>query len=188
MLVELVLAMNRLLLISFLLIAGLSCKKLVSLVFPGKDVAMPAIKVDVPAIPVADSTKTFEAGNLTTYINVDSIIKANTNGAFGIGSVSSVKVKQVTVNVSNADADNNLSAFKSFRITVSSNSNSQVSDMVTVDIPAWATDSYTSTPASSADITSYLGGSYIYNTIYGQVRKTTTKTLTVSIAILLRAN
>ena len=165
-----------------------SCKKIISLVFPGKDVSLPALKINVPAIPLADSTKEFQAGSFTTYINVDSIIKANTNGAFGIGSVNSVKVKQVTLSVQNADATNNLSAFKSFRITISSNTNANTMDMVSVNIPASAVSTYAETPSNSPNITSYLGGSSINNTVYGTVRKTTTKTLNLTISILLRAD
>lgn len=165
-----------------------SCKKLISLVFPGKDVSLPTLKINVPAIPVADSTKEFEAGSFTTYINVDSIIKANTNGTFGIGSVNSVKVKQVTLSAQNTDATNNLSAFKSFRITISSNTNTNVMDMVSVHIPASAVGTYSETPSNSPNIVSYLKGSSINNTVYGTARRPTTKTINLTISILLRAD
>lgn len=171
-----------------LAILAFSCKKIISLVFPGKDVSLPALKINVPAIPLADSTKEFQAGSFTTYINVDSIIKANTNGAFGIGSVNSVKVKKVTLSAQNADATNNLSAFKSFRITISSNTNTNTMDMVSINIPASAVNTYSETPSNSPNITSYLGGSSINNTVYGTVRKATTKTLNLTISILLRAD
>jgi len=177
-----------LLIILVLAAVASSCKKLISLVFPGKDVSLPALKINVPAIPVADSTKEFEAGSFTTYINVDSMIKANTNGAFGIGSVNSVKVKQVTISAQNTDATNNLSAFKSFRITISSNTNTNVMDMVSVHIPATAVSTYSETASGSANIVSYLKGSSINNTVYGTARRQTTKTMNLTISILLRAD
>ncbi len=165
----------------------LSCKKIVDTFFAGETFAMPAITMTIPAIPLADSTQEFSAGSFTTYVNVDSTIKANTGGVFNISSISTVTVKQVSVTVTNADDINDVSAFKSFRITISSNTNATVANMVTVNIPASAAGSYTYTPTNPANIVDYLKGTAINNTLYGTVRKTTTKALNVKVVITLFA-
>src|SRR5580658_2415665 len=92
-----------------LLIGTTSCKKLITDLFPGESITLPTYSVTVPAIPFADSTVQIDAGSFITYVNTDSIIKAQTGGAFGLSDVSTVTVKQVTISVTNADAVNNLS-------------------------------------------------------------------------------
>ncbi len=164
-----------------------SCKKAAEALFPGVDFTLPVINVTVPAIPLADSTAEVGAGSFTTYVNVDSTIKANTNGIFGINAVSSVKVKQVAVTASNADADNNLSAFKTFRITIASNDKTTASDMMSISFPADAGASYTEQPANSTNIVDYLHGTSITNAVYGSARKTTTKALNIQMTITLTA-
>ncbi|CAN5251001.1 hypothetical protein BH11BAC6_BH11BAC6_04120 [soil metagenome] len=170
-----------------MLITAASCNKLVESVFPGEDITLGELVVTVPPIPFADSTFEFPAGTFTIYINTDSVIRATTAGVFGINSVSSVKVKQITMSVLNADSDNNLSAFKSFRIAISSNTQTNPQDILQIDIPATAFDSYTATAIDSPDITAYLQGTSITYTVYGRVRSTTTKTLNISSTVVVTA-
>lgn len=177
--------------LSFLVMAalaiyGTSCKKIVSTFYKGDDFTLAKMTMTIPAIPVADSTKEFEAGNFTTYFNVDSTIKANTGGVFGIGAVEYIKVDRVVVSVRNADETNNLSAIKSFRLTISSDSKSSPIDMMKIDIPANAGSSYTE-ETDGANIVDYLHGTSFNNTAYGAVRRTTTKALTVDMVITLKA-
>lgn len=175
-------------LLAAVLLSGLvSCKKIVDTFFAGETFTMPAITMTIPIIPIADSTQEFSGGSFTTYINVDSTIKANTSGVFNINSISTVTVKQVSVTLTNADEINNVSAFKSFRITISSNTNATVANMVTVNIPASAAGSYTYTPTNPANIVDYLKGTNINNAVYGTARKTTTKALNVKVVITLFA-
>lgn len=175
-------------LLAAVLVSGiLSCKKIVDTFFAGETFTMPAITMTIPTIPLADSTQEFSAGSYTTHINVDSTIKANTSGVFNINSVSTVTVKQVSITVTNSDEINNVSAFKSFRITISSNTNATVANMVTVNIPANAAGSYTYTPSNPANIVDYLKGTNISNGVYGTARKTTTKAMNVKVVITLFA-
>jgi len=175
-------------LLATVVLTGLgSCKKLVDTFFSGETFTMPTLTMTVPAIPIADSTQEIQAGSFTTYINVDSVIKAHTSGLFSINDVSTVYVKQVTVTATNADEFSNLSAFKDFRITIASNAKTSASDMLVINIPASAYDSYTENPSSPANIVDYLHGTSIYNTVYGSARKTTLKSLNVSVVITMFA-
>jgi hypothetical protein len=170
-----------------LLVATASCNKIIEAVYPGEDITLEELTVTVPPLPVADSTFEIPVGTFTTYVNTDSIIRASTGGVFGINSVSSVQVKEVTMNVQNAEDTNNLSAFKSFRIAMASNTDSASLDIVNLEIPATAVASYTSTPSNSPNITSYLHGTWITYTVYCSIRHTTTKTINLSTTIVVTA-
>ena len=165
----------------------ISCNKIIEAVYPGEDMTLEELTVEVPPVPVADSTLEIPVGTFTTYVNTDSTIRANTGGVFGINSVSSVKVKEVTMQVKNADDANNLSAFKSFRIAISSNTDANPLDIVDIEIPATVVASYSSTPLNSPDITPYLHGTWITYTVYCSIRHTTTKTLNLSTTIVVTA-
>src|SRR4051812_44933566 len=88
------------------------CKKIITAIFPGMDVDVPAITVTIPAIPFTLPGE-FSLGSFKQRFNLDSVVKANTGGAFGAADVSSVKVKQIAFTVANADQQNNLSNFES---------------------------------------------------------------------------
>lgn len=170
-----------------LLLSIASCKKIVSAFFKGEDFTLSKISVTIPVIPFADSTQEFEAGSFTTHFNVDSAIRAHTGGTFGIGVVEYIKVKQVMVVAHNADAENNLSALKSIRLTISSDSKNTASNMLSINFPASVTDSYTSTPSGSPNIVDYMHGTSFTNNAYGAVRKATTKSLRIDLMITLTA-
>jgi hypothetical protein len=170
-----------------LLVLSVSCKKIAEAIFPAQDITLEDIAVTVPPIPFADSAVEIPVGTFTTYINTDSIIRAKTSGLFGINAVNSIKIKQVDIEVSNADSVNNLSAFKSFRIAITSNTNSTPLDIAQIEIPAWADSSYTAVPSNAPDITSYLHGTQIAYTIYCRIRNTTTKALNLSSTLVARA-
>jgi len=173
------------LIIAALVIAGIcSCKKLVDTFFSGETFNLPRLTFTMPIIPAADSTE-FGAGSFTTHINIDSTIRAKTGGTFGINALSTAKIQQAQVRVLNADADNNLSAIKSFRITISSNDKATPMDMITINVPATAFDTYTEIPANGTNIVDYMHGTEITNGVYGRVRKTTTKQLKVELVLTL---
>jgi hypothetical protein len=165
-----------------------SCAKLIQAVYPGQDITLESVSLSIPPIPIADSAFELPLGSFTTYVNTDSTVRANTNGAFGINSVASVKVKEVALQVSNSDALNNLSAFKSLRVLIASDVKTDPSIILDMDIPASATSSFTEDPSNSPNIVDYLHGTHITYWIYGSFRHTTNKTLDLSASIILRAD
>ena len=174
--------------ITILLAAGItSCKKLVASLFGGQTIVLPAYTITVPAIPISDSTVQFNSGSFTTYINTDSLIRAQTGGSYNINDVSSIKVTNIALTVTNADALNNLSALKRLLITISSNSNTTASNMFSVSIPAYVYDSFSQAPSDAANIVGYLNGTTVSNVVYGNIRKTTTKELKLKAVVTLYA-
>ena len=173
--------------IVFLIVAFASCKKIVSSVFGGTDVNVPAVELTIPVI-IAVTTNEISLGSIQQHINIDSVIKANTAGIFGINVVSSIKVKEIKFTLGNADALNNLANFKNARVTIQSNTNNAPVDLFSLNFADTYAAAYTFTPASSPELLGYLNGNTIIYTIYGTMRRTTSKTLNMMIAITLRAN
>jgi hypothetical protein len=174
-------------LIIFLLIQCTSCKKIISSVFHGLDVDVPEVQVTLPSV-IAVTSNEVSLGSFSYRLNLDSIIRANTAGVFGINAVSSIKVKQIRINLTNPDQLNNLSNFESLRLTIQSDVNNSAANLITVNFPDAYASSITVNPVNSPDILPYLKGSEITNNVYGKMRRVTNKPLNMTIAITLRVN
>lgn len=173
---------------AFVLIAGISsCKKIVSALFQGMDVNAPQVQVTIPTI-ITISPNEFPLGSFSMHFNLDSIIKANTADVFGVNSVSSIKVKQISISITNADQVNNLANFESARITLQSNSDSNPAELFSINFPDSYAASFTSTTINSPDLLPYLKGSDITYNLFGKMRRITTKPLNITVAVTLRVN
>jgi len=175
-----------LLVMAIAVITALSCKKTLSKLFGGLDVTLPDIMLVVPQVPFVPSQE-ISLGTFTMHQNIDSTIKANTGGFFGIGNISSVKVKSVTVSFTNSDATNNISNFESARVTLTSPSNSNPATLAALSFPDEALSTYTSTNVSGDELIPYLSGNEIYYTVYGKMRKTTSHSLNMVVSIKVHA-
>ena len=172
----------------FLLAAATSsCKKIVSAIFKGTDINVPAIQITIPVI-LAVTSNEISLGSFSQQINVDSIIKANTAGVFGINAVSSIKLKQASFSISNADALNNLSNFESARVMLQSNTNSSPVEIISINFPDTFSASNSYVPASSPELLPYLKGSNLTYNVFGKVRRITSKPINLLVQVTLRAN
>lgn len=183
--------MKKLLITGFiafaLLIQFSSCKKILEAVFKGLDVNVPEVQLTIPAV-ISVSPNEISLGTFSYQFNLDSIIKANTAGVFGVNTVSSVKVKQISINLSNADQLNNLSNFESVRMTIQSNINNSPTELFAVNFADAYASSIIINPNNSPELLSYLKGSEISYNMYGKMRRITSKPLNISIAVTLRVN
>ncbi|MCY7420179.1 MAG: hypothetical protein LH478_00315 [Chitinophagaceae bacterium] len=169
-----------------LVIAGMSCKKIKDAIFPSIDVDLPAFQFTIPAIPLVLSNEV-SLGSFAVNFNLDSIIRANTAGAFGAGAVSTVKVKKMVITVSNGDAANNLANFESARFTFSSNTKTTPAEITLITFPDTFATTYTAQPADSPELKEYLSGNTLTYNLYGKSRRTTTKPLDFRVAVTLSA-
>ena len=165
----------------------MSLKKL----FPGVDTDVPEIVVTIPFIDVPPGTPVptdeIQFPPYAQHFNMDSAIKAHTGGAFGASDVSSVKIKQIIFTIINPDSLNNLSNFESARFTFKSNSNSVPLSIASFNF----SDTYAATttyiaPANTPELRSYLDGTELTYTVYGKLRRYTTKSIKFSVNITLR--
>ena len=161
-----------------------SCKQVLDLVFPGMETTAPDIQITIPPI-LAVTDQEVALGSFTTHFNLDSAIKANTKGVFGINSISTIKVTKASFKLLNGDEQNNLSNFKSVQFSISSNTNKTPADIVTVNFPDSTLNSYTQTVTDSPDISNYLRGTEITYNVSGAARRATTKSLTMVISITM---
>ncbi|MBA2250567.1 MAG: hypothetical protein H0W12_10315 [Chitinophagaceae bacterium] len=173
---------------TFILLSGLlSCKKLVKALFPGMDVNSPEVQITVPPIVIVSATEQ-SFGSYTYHFNLDSTIRANTNNGFNVNDVGSIKVKQISINITNADQLNNLANFESARVTLQSNTNTTPVEIISQTLPDTYASTFTATPANGPELLSYSKGSDITYTIYGKMRRVTNKSLNVVVSVILRLN
>ncbi len=164
-----------------------ACKKIVAAVFKGMDVSVPEMQFTIPAI-FGVAPGEIPLGSYPYKFNLDSVVRANTGGAFGAGSVTSIKVKQVNINVSNADQLNNLANFETARITIQSNTNNNPVEFFSVIFADVFASAYTSPNPSNVELLSYLKGTDIVYKIYAKNRRTTSKPLDFKISVIVRVN
>ena len=171
-----------------LFLTGLfACKKIIAAVFSGTDVNVPAAQFTIPILIVV-STNEQSFGSYSQRINLDSTIKANTGGVFGINVVSSIKVKQVNLVVGNPDPVNNLSNFETVRVTLTSDTQNNPVELFAFNFPDTNSSSFDFTATNSPELLPYLRGSMISYHIYGKNRRTTSKPITLQVTVTLRAN
>ena len=164
-----------------------SCKKIIAKVFGGTDINVPEVQVTIPAV-IALSPNELSLGTFSYNFNLDSIVKANTAGVFGANAVNSVKIKQAVINILNADQLNNFANFKTVRVTLQSNNNTTPVDIISAGFADTYATTFTYVPTNSPELISYLKGSNISYTVYGSLRRTTNKPLTLSLSLTLRAD
>lgn len=167
------------------LTAVVSCKKIASSIFGGFDTTVD-FQLSIPPVPIVLPGE-FSLGQFQYTFNLDSLVKAKTAGTFGAEDVTSIKVKEFNINITDADPQNNLANFQSVRVTIHSNTNSTPAELFAVTFPDTYAASFKTT-GSDVELISYLRGSVITYTMYGRNRRTTSKPLNVIISVVVRAS
>ncbi len=162
----------------------LSCKKVADAIFQGLDTNVPDVQITIPTI-IAVSTIELPLGTDSYNFNLDSIVKAKTAGVFGANAVRFIKIKQITINITNADLLNNLANFESARMTIQSNTNSTPAEVFFQAFPDTYATSFNFIPTNSAELFTYLKGSTITYNIFGKNRRITTKPLNMVVSTTL---
>jgi hypothetical protein len=162
--------------------AGLtSCEKVKDKLFPAFDTQMADVQVTIPiTIQGAESTT-----NSTVAFNLDSTIKAYTANAFSISNLSSVKVKDIGVFLTDGNDLNNISNFENVTLKFSSNTNSTPAVIIDTPIPNVSVTDINLPVTNSPELKEYLKGNQLTYTVTGRARKTTTKVLHAVILVTL---
>ncbi len=163
-----------------------SCKKIIDKIFSGIDARAPNYTISIPAIPAILVGPELPGAQVTRPFNLDSIIRANSGGAFGVNDVKSVKVKSITINVPDADNENRLGNFEYTKVRLSSPANSTPVEFASFNFADTATNSITVTPTNPPELLPYLKGSEVTYQSVGKARRPTNKTLTFVVALTLR--
>lgn len=176
--------MKKLIFFSLIILIGSSCKKTIQNAvetFKGFDATLSTVEFDLPAIPFAPPIEV-QLGQFPQHFDFDSLVKANTGGTFSAADIVSVKLKNMSVKVSNSDATNNLGNFESARFTFFSNAiPSPAAEVASVSFPDAVADSINVIPTNPPELKGYLAGKELTYNVYGKMRRTTSKSLHLKI-------
>ncbi|MCU7550543.1 hypothetical protein OCK74_15600 [Chitinophagaceae bacterium LB-8] len=137
-------------------------------------------------IPIIANTNEATLSTTTVNFNVDSAIKANTKGFFGVGILKQINPEEVTLNLLNANDLNNLANFESFKVQVTTPSNSTPTVIASMTNP----DTYAATTKltvdNSKDLLDLLKASSITYKVIGKARRITTQPLKAQLIVKLK--
>jgi hypothetical protein len=137
-------------------------------------------------IPVVSSTTEATVGSQNVNLNVDSTIKAATNGFFGLDILKAVNAEEVTLNLLNPDESNNLANFESLKVKISANNGSNSVIVASLSNP----DTYSTSVKLNVDDTKqlidFLKTAPVRYEIVGKARRVTTKALNAQLVVKLK--
>jgi hypothetical protein len=171
--------MKTLLMLSIIVLASCN-EEIKKKVLPTFAVNVPGIQLTIPAIKFV-SDKELPVGALKAPLNLDSTLKANTSGTFGAASITSVRVKNITLRVTNADTLNHLGNFETARMKIYNDSSS--AEILNIKFPEYFTDSINIIPANQPEIVSFLKGKTLAYNLFWKNRKRTAKSLKLKVNI-----
>lgn len=149
------------------------------------------LAVDLPAmtatadviVPVTNNTSSQQdIGSQVVNYNVDSFIKANTNGTLGINNIKSAKLKSCKIKLNDgSNADNNFANFETCSASVYTNSNTTPLKM-TVNGPTQETYEM-SLDVPKDDLSGYFKGTSFTYTVGGKLRKPITQEVKATVTV-----
>lgn len=175
--------MKKVIFFSLIILVCTSCKKTIQdavQTFQGFDATLSTVEFDLPAVPFAPP---FEValGQFPQHFDFDSLVKVNTAGTFSSADIVSVKLKSMSVKITNADATNNLGNFQSARFEFSSNANTTPVEVASVTFPDAVSDTISVSPSNTPELKGYLAGKELNYKVFGQLRRPTSKPLHLKI-------
>ena len=175
--------MKKVIFFAFIILLGTSCKKTIQeavQTFQGFDATLSTVEFDMPAVPFAPPFEV-QLGQFPQHFDFDSLVKANTAGTFSSADIVSVKLKNMSVKITNADATNNLGNFQSARFEFFSNAVPTPVEVANVTFLDAVSDSINVTPTNPPELKGYLAGKELTYKVFGQLRRTTSKSLHLKI-------
>jgi hypothetical protein len=164
-----------------------SCDKIKDKFFPGFEAEPSDLQIALPII--GSTTSASPIVSVTTYFNMDSIIKAETLNAFSIKNVESITVQELTLTIADGDNENNFGNLESIAVSLHSNVNTTPTMIASAPLIAdQDVNELTLSPVASNNLRGYMTGSYLTYTISGKARKVTTKPLTCMLHMRLKMN
>jgi hypothetical protein len=149
-----------------------SCNKLKDVITVNVPLQTADVQFSITPQPVGTQTlASFQFG-----INVDSVLKRE-NSSLGIGSIKKVKVKSITLTLSNATQSDNFGALSACEAGLASNT---IPDYVVFAALTSNPDVYATTldiPVKDVDLKDYFGSTVLYYKLTGTARRATTTTL-----------
>lgn len=150
-----------------------SCEKIENALF--KPFQSP-INFEVTIPVITNTTAEQNMGQTQVRYNLDSVIRKNTGDVFGADIVGAMYVKEIGIQLLDADANNDLGNFDYVKLSVSSGSGTPVT-MGPFNVSSSATTNASFTVPGSVDILPFFNGSTVNFSMSGKANTATTKTL-----------
>lgn len=161
-----------------MIVAMQSCSKVAKLLQYDIPLQSGSITITIPPTAVTSGTA---SGTGTNYINIDSVIKANTGNVLGISNITSVKLKSATMVLQNPDTANNFQNFSSCYASFTSNSASAPYQVSIANNPNTYASTLTLPVDTTVNLKSYITGYQFTYTAGGAIRTATTDSLKCTI-------
>jgi hypothetical protein len=178
---------TKILIASVLLCCGLllttgGCKKLKSQLFQAFTTGSISQDID---IPIVGDTNTFtDRGSIIHNFNMDSLIKAESGGTFGLNDISKITVNEAKLVVKNADAGNNFANFEKGRLRFNTNAGGTPTvDIATGLNPDIYSETWIMPSIASVNLKDYLKGTQLNYTLALKARRATSKILNCTLNI-----
>lgn len=149
-----------------------SCDKIKDAITINVPLQTADVKFSITPQPVGTQTLTdFQFG-----INIDSVLKKE-NASIGVSNIKKVKVKSITLTLSNATQSDNFGAISACEAGLASNAipSYTVFAALTSNADAYATT--LTIPVKDVDLKEYFGSTVFYYRLSGTMRRATTTTL-----------
>jgi hypothetical protein len=164
-------------------IAFSSCEKVKEKLFD----AFTAKGADVQfTIPIIATTNEVSIGSSNVNFNIDSTIKANTGGVFGVDILDQVNPEEVTLSLLNPDELNNLANFESFKVQVTTSNNSNPIVIASLANPNTYATTVNLTVDNTKQLLDLLKASSVRYEVFGKARRITTKPLNAQLVVKLK--
>lgn len=138
-------------------------------------------------IPVITSTSAYtEAGQAVSYIDLDSLIKAETSNNFGLNDIKGVYIEEARIVINNPDAANNWGNFEEGRIDFSTDSKPAKVSVATGLIEDKYAEEFKFPPVSGINLKEYLSGKVLTYELWAKMRRPTDKVLNCTLFARLR--
>ncbi len=135
---------------------------------------------------VTDTSITADFAQLSTHLNVDSIIQAKTNGLFSLNDVTKISLESAEVVINNPDIANNISNFETGGIIFNTNTNTDPITIATGTIPDNYSDRFQFQCMDSVNLKDYLRGTELVYLYVAKARRQTTLPLNCTLNIKLK--
>lgn len=149
-----------------------------------------ALQYDIPlqtgsvtiVIPPTPADSGYASGTASNTINIDSVIKANTSNTLGVSNVTSLKLTSATMLIQNPDSADNFQNFSSCTASFYTNSNTTPYQVTIANNPNVYESTLNLPIDSTVELKSYINGNQFTYSAGGNLRTSTTKSLTCTIS------
>ena len=140
-------------------------------------------------INIVTTTDTkIEIGLLSQKLNLDSIIKKETDNAFSLDDITSINMEEAKITILNPDATNNFANFQEGWIEFNTNVNTTPILVATGLNPDVYAETWLLPVDKSINLKEYLKGTFLAYVVSAKARRVTTKPLNCNLAIKFKVN